>query len=115
METLEIPESLKTSSDEEPEPQTLTLNSPENEQDPPFVTEREHRKKLADSLEFTNLQLMEEEKRVATSLLLNNHDCFSLQPGELGRVRDIEVEIEIGDAQRSANHPGALLTISGMM
>ncbi len=36
---------------------------------------------------------------MATGLLLYNHDCFSLQPGELGQVRDIDVEIEMGDVQ----------------
>ncbi len=99
-ETIEIPKSLmKTDSNKEPELQTLILSSLENEQDPISKTERVCNEKLADTLEFTNPQLTEKVKRVATGLLLNNHDCFSLQPGELGRVRDIEVDIETGDAR----------------
>ncbi len=82
---MEIPKSLmKADSDDGPEPQMLILSSLENEQDPLFMTERGCHEKLANTLEFTNPQLTEEDKRVATGLLLDNHDCFSLQPGELG-------------------------------
>ncbi len=40
-----------------------------------------------------------------TELLLKNHTSFSLEPGELGRVRDIEVEIETGDARPIRQSP----------
>ncbi len=57
------------------------------------------REKLHSSLSYSNLNLTEEDKICATELLLKNHTSFSLDPGELGRVRDIEVEIETGDAR----------------
>ncbi len=64
---------------------------------PLSLSETERRKKLAEDVKFTNLSLTQHQTKVATNLLLENNDCFSVEPGELGHVRGIEVEIETGD------------------
>ncbi len=101
-EAYEAPEEkLREEKAESPaeEAPTLIFNSLASEPDPLSLTEMECREKLATNLNFTNPNLSKSEKETATNLLLDNHDCFSLAPGELGHIRDIEVEIETGDAR----------------
>ncbi len=69
------------------------------------LTVEERQERLHSSLSYNNPNLREEEKIHATELLLKNHTSFSLDPGELGRVRDIEVEIETGDARLICQSP----------
>ncbi len=76
----------------------VQVNGIESEVKAAPMTDKERREKLRSSLTYSNPNLTEEEKIHATELLLKNHASFSLDPGELGRVRDIEVEIETGDA-----------------
>ncbi len=78
--------------------EVIQVNGIESEAKPVLLTVEERRAKLHSSLSYRNPHLTEEEKIRATELLLKNHTSFSLDPGELGHVRDIEVEIETGDA-----------------
>ncbi len=76
----------------------IQVNGIESEIKAPLLTTKEYQEKLCSSLSYSNPNLTEEEKIWTTELLLKNHSSLSLDPGELGRGRDIEVEIETGDA-----------------
>ncbi len=63
-------------------------------QDSSKLTVEERKEKLAEFLSFATHKLTIEEKQIATDMLKANHDCFSLDEGEIGITEGIEVEIE---------------------
>ncbi len=65
----------------------------------PKLTIPERQVKLKEILKIEHPELTKKQREVALELLLKHNDCFSLDPGELGTTKGIEVEIDTGDAR----------------
>ncbi len=59
----------------------------------------ERRTKLKEILKIEHPELTKKQCEVALELLLKNNGCFSLDLGELGTMKGIEVEIDTGDVR----------------
>ncbi len=96
----DVPEELVKQEEERRKgEEIIQANAIESEIKASPLTTEECWEKLRSSLSYANPNLTEEEKIRTTELLLKNHSSFSLDPGELGRVCDIKVEIEMGDTR----------------
>ncbi len=72
------------------------------------LTVPERRAKLEELLQIERPELTEKQCNAALELLLKNNDCFSLDPGELGTTRGIEVEIDTEGARPIRQAPRCL-------
>ncbi len=65
----------------------------------PKLTNKERRAKLEQILQINHPEMTEAQHKEAVELLLKNNDCFSLDLGEIGQTKGIEVEIDMGDVK----------------